>query len=74
MNKFKEGDLVVCINNYGFTDSRCYIDLHSVHIVDGYHRTFHSYLHFKGNDSMYFEDRFITLKEFRKRKIQSLYE
>ena len=82
MNKFKAGDRVVCISIDELKNRREHIgdqnftlELYKVYTVKRYSDHMNHFIMVVDNlHNIYTNDRFVTLSEFRKKKIESLYK
>ena len=65
---FKVGDKVVCVNNEGDVG----LTMGKIYIITSTHETI--VVNDLNEDVGYFEYRFISLQEYRKQKIEKIYE
>ena len=70
---FKTGDRVVCVDASNTRRVKNQIKIHSTYIVDIYDEFFDC-VYLNDMTGLYTSERFITLKEYRKQKLQKLNE
>jgi hypothetical protein len=74
MSKFKVGDKIVCVNNLSF---ECFnlefmLELYNIYTVSSILKP--NFLLIEETNIIFKDDRFISLKEFRKQKLNKIFE